>query len=184
MKIDALRQYAQLRQQLTEEQSELQTRLNEINQVLGNETAPSQASRVSSILEAPSAPSRPVVRRGRKPKAENTMSMREAVLKALSTGPLARNELVEAVENVGYVFTTKNPLNSIGSVLYGKKTPVKSRGGKFYLPGVVQPETPESNGGAEAEPAAKKGKFKRSAAARARMAAAQKASWARRRKGK
>jgi hypothetical protein len=183
MKIDALKQYAKLRQQLTEEQSQLQTRLNEINQVLGSETAPIQAPQVSSILEEPSAPSRPVVRRGRKPKAENTMSMREAVLRALSTGPLARKELVEAVENVGYVFTTKNPLNSIGSILYAKNTPIKSKLGKFYLPGraaVVETRASEGNG----EAPAKKRKFKRSAAARARMAEAQRASWARRRKGK
>ena len=40
MKIDALKQYAKLRQQLLEEKSQLETRLNEINQVLGNETTP------------------------------------------------------------------------------------------------------------------------------------------------
>jgi hypothetical protein len=130
MKIDALKQYAKLRQQLMEEQSELQTRLNEINRVLENETTPSQASQISPIHEAPS---QPIARRGRRPIGENTMSMREAVLKALSKGPLARKELVNAVENMGYVFTTRNPLNSIGSILYAKNSPIKSKFGKYYL---------------------------------------------------
>ena len=107
------------------------------------------------------------------------MSLREAVLKALSQGPLARRELVNAVENVGYIFTTKNPLNSIGSILYAKNTPVKSKSGKFYLPGRAGSVTREQTGSGEGPvPTKKKKKRKVSAAARARMSAAQKARWA------
>ena len=85
---------------------------------------------------------------------------------------------------LGYKSNAKDPLGSIGNFLYGKKSPFKSKDGKFYLPGGTAVETPVGNGGAEVEAPAKKGKFKRSAAARARMAEAQRASWARRRKGK
>ena len=110
------------------------------------------------------------------------MSLREAVVKALSNGPLARKELVEAVEVVGYRFNTRNPLNSIGSVLYAKKGAVKSKGGKFYLPGGAAPEASTSKGDVQA-PANNK-KRKMSAAGRARIAAAAKAMWAKRKAGK
>ena len=97
----------------------------------------------------------------------------------MSNGPLARKELADAVKATGYVFTTKNPLNSIGSVLYDKTGPVKSKGGKFHLVGgAAAVATSTSNGDVQAP--AKKKKGKRSAATRARMAAAQKASWAKR----
>src|SRR4051812_28996736 len=99
MKFDALKQYANLKRQLTNEKSQLESRLNEIHQVLGADPAPSQASPRSSIQ---AEPSRPVARRGRKPAAGNSMSLREAVVKALSNGPLARHELVAAVEKTGY----------------------------------------------------------------------------------
>jgi hypothetical protein len=173
---DPLQQFARLRQQLIEEKSQLEARLGEINQVLGVEIALSQGPQITTH----EAPSRAVTRRGRG-RAENEMSMREAVLKALSAGPLARKDLVKAVEEVGYVFHTANPLNSIGSVLYGKNTPVKSKGGKFYLRGGVQPAILENNGGGAASD---KRKGKRSEEARARMSAAQKARWARLRRSK
>ena len=111
------------------------------------------------------------------------MTMREAVLQALSKGPLSRNELVKAVEDTGYVFTTKNPLNSIGSILYSKNTSVKSKGGKFYLPGGAQPMQ-GNNGTATATAPGRKKKRRMSAEARARIAAAQRARWARARGSK
>jgi hypothetical protein len=73
-------------------------------------------------------------------------------------------------------------MGSISILLYSKNSPFKKKDGKFYLPGGAAVETPVSEGNGEAP--AKKRKFKRSAAARARMAEAQRASWARRRKGK
>ena len=173
MRIDPLQQYAKLHRQLTEEKSQLESRLNQLNQVLGSEGLPEQSAPSASV-PAEVAP-QPAKRRGRKPKAANQMSLREAVLKALSQGPLARKDLVKAVEDVGYVFTTKNPLNSIGSILYAKNTPVKSKGGKFYLPGSAAIVAPEQTGNGEGQTPAKKRKRKVSAAARARMSAAQKA---------
>jgi hypothetical protein len=176
MRLDPLQQYAKLHKQLTEEKGELESRLNQINQVLGGERAPEESAPSPSVpMEV--AP-RPAKRRGRKPKAGNQMSMREAVLTALSQGPLARKELVKAVEDVGYVFTTKNPLNSIGSILYAKNTQVKSKGGKFYLPGRAATATPARTGSADVPAPIKKKKRKVSAEARARMSAAQKARWA------
>jgi hypothetical protein len=181
MKIDALKQYAKLRQQLMEEQSELQTRLNEINQVLGTETAPASPPTTTPPAEAESpVPVAQVKRRGRR---AGKMSMREAITQALSErGPLSRGELGQAVVDLGYKSHAKNPLGSLGILLYSKNSPFKKKDGKFYLPGGAAVETPVNEGNGEAP--AKKRKFTRSAAARARMAEAQRASWARRRKGK
>jgi hypothetical protein len=176
MRLDPLQQYAKLHKQLTEEKSQLESRLNQINQVLGGESPPAQIAPSASV-PTEVAP-QPAKRRGRKPKAANQMSMREAVLKVLSQGPLARKDLVKAVEAVGYVFTTKNPLNSIGSILYAKNTPVKSKGGQFYLPENAATVTPEQTRNAETQAPAKKKRRKVSAEGRARMSAAQKARWA------
>ncbi len=180
MRIDALKQYAKLRQQLTDEKSQLETRLNQINAVLGSETTPAQAPQPAQ------APVRRAARRGRKPRAGNTMSMREAVLMALSNGPVARKDLVKAVEGAGYRFNTKNPLNSIGSVLYAKNGPVKSKDGQFFVQGGAGSGSMLSSGnGSQADTATpKKKKRKMSAAGRARIAAAAKAMWARRKAGK
>jgi hypothetical protein len=171
MRPDPLQQYAKLHKQLTEEKGQLESRLNQINQVLGGERPPEQTAS-SSPVPTEVAP-RPAKRRGRKPKGINQMSMREAVLQALSQGPLARKELVKAVKDVGYVFSTKNPLNSIGSILYAKNTPVKNKGGKYYLPGSAATATSARTGRDVPAPTRKK-KRKVSAAARARMSAAQK----------
>jgi hypothetical protein len=173
MKIEALRQYAKLRQQLFDEKNELETRLREINEVLGAETAPPAAA---PIPAAPVRRARPAARPRQGPRGGNTMSMREAVMKVLAQGPRRRGELVQAIQDLGYVFTTKNPLNSLGSVLYAKNTPLKNKGGLFYLPGNLRVETADSR--APSTPAGREGEFKRSAEARARMSAAQKARWA------
>jgi hypothetical protein len=173
MKLDALRKYAKLRQQLIDEKSQLEAQLKEINEVLGAEA---ESTPVAPAVAPREVQRRTPGRRGRKKGVENTMSMREAVLKALSKGPVARKDLVAAVEDVGYVFTTKNPLNSLGSVLYARNTPIKNKNGRFYLPGGAD----AANLGPEAAPAQEPGKKKRTMTpeGKARISAAQKARWA------
>ena len=105
-------------------------------------------------------------------------------MKALSQGPLARKELVKAVEDVGYVFNTKNPLNSIGSILYGKKTPIKNKGGKYYLPRSAAAVTTVTADDVQEPAPAKKKKRTMSAAAKAKISLAQKAAWAKRKRAK
>jgi hypothetical protein len=171
MKIDALKQYAKLRLQLQEEKKHLEARLAEINEVLTPEAdlpAPSLAAQ---------SPAVPTLRRGRR--RRNKMTMREAVMQALSKGALTRKELAEAVQNEGYVFRTRNPLNSLGAILYAKNSPIRSQGGKFSLTrGAAAPvSTSVSNG----EPPKKRRKW--SAAARAKLSQAQKQRWARARAG-
>jgi hypothetical protein len=66
--------------------------------------------------------------------AANRLTLRETIVKALGRGPLGRKELVEAVKEHGYVFKTKDPLNSMGPILYGMKPKLDRAGGKFSLP--------------------------------------------------
>jgi hypothetical protein len=112
------------------------------------------------------------------------MSMHEAVIKALSNGPVAREHLVRAVEDVGFRFKTKNPINSIGVVLYAKNTPVKkNKDGKYYVEGGGGATA--GNGFQASEPTPARRKRRRmSAEGRARIAAAARARWARAKAGK
>jgi hypothetical protein len=102
MRYDPLQQFAKLHRQLMEEKIQLESRLSQINQVLGV----SSTGQAPLSVEPAEFPAQSANRRGRKPKGANELSLREAALKALAKGPLARKELVKAVEDVGYVFTT------------------------------------------------------------------------------
>lgn len=165
-KIDPLKQYAKLHQQLLAEKTSLEQRLDEINQVLG--TSPSR----------PSAPSAPTVsarpRRGRK---GIRLTLREAMTQALARGPMTRKELAQAVSALGYVSKAKDPLASMGVFLYAKNSPFKRKNGKIFLPGGAPAASEGSNG-----TASPRKKRVMSPEARARISAAQKARWARQRK--
>jgi hypothetical protein len=176
MRIDPLQQYSKLRQQLTEEKSQLESRLAEINQVLG------PASEIPSASATAQAVAASTPRRGRPPK--NTMSMREIITKALTErGPLSRKELGQAVVDLGYRSKAKNVLGSIGNLLYGKNSPFKSKGGKFHLSeggGAALGEGADHGDGFQGEvPSPRKRKRRKmSPEGRARIAAAARARWA------
>lgn len=136
MKIDKLKQYVSLREQLLRDKSELESRLAEINKALGAVSSSTPVSPASA----------PAVKRGRKPaaaaptakaakggagkRAKNSVSLREAVLAATKAKPLARQEILTAVQAAGYKFAAKDPLNSLSTLLYTDKG-IKNYGGKF-----------------------------------------------------
>jgi len=147
MKNDKLKQYISLREQLLRDKAEYEARLAEINKALGSVT-------VSAVSVAPVAAVAPVVRRGRKPgrkpaaavetpvaakatrggargkRAQNSVSLREAVLAATKAKALTRQEILAAVQAAGYKFAAKDPLNSLSTLLYTDKG-IKNYGGKF-----------------------------------------------------
>jgi hypothetical protein len=67
------------------------------------------------------------------PRVTNVLSLKEAILQAIQGKSLTKEEVHAAVSALGYTFKTSNPLNSIGTVLYGKKPRFKNDGGKFSL---------------------------------------------------
>ena len=55
------------------------------------------------------------------PSGGSKIGMRDAIAAATRKGALKPRELVDAVQKVGYRFTSKNPYNSIGAYLYGRE---------------------------------------------------------------
>ena len=86
------------------------------------------------------------------------------MLQLTSKRPMTKQEILSEVEKLGYRFIAKDPVNSLNTVLYGKKPKFKHAGGKFSPMGAQ----------AKAKP-----KRKMSAAARAKISAAATARWAR-----
>ncbi len=178
MRNDPLQQFAKLKQQLTEEKSHLEKRLSEINQVLGSATTTPTPSVTVGEARVKGVQAQPR-RRGRG-RGQNSMSMREVMTKALQErGPLGRKELGEAVVDLGYHSKAKNVLGSIGNLLYGKNSPFRSQGGKFYL---AQSRSSAASGGVGQSNGGTSARRKRrpmSVEARARIAEAQRARRAR-----
>lgn len=117
---DPLKAYLELRVAIDAERAALITRLKEIDSQLAE-----LGLRATDGYYGPRTPT------GR---VRNEMSLKEAVLKALQAGPMTKDEVFEAVRALGYEFSTDDPLNSLGVVLYGKSPKFKREGNKFALP--------------------------------------------------
>ena len=115
---DPLKAFVTLRTSLEAERAKLTARLAEVEAALG------------TIAKSAGKPTVAHVPRKR---AENEMSLKEAVVKALEKKPLTKAEIFAGVEKLGYHFTAKKPINSINTLLYGKKPKFKTEDGKFSL---------------------------------------------------
>jgi hypothetical protein len=124
MRVDPLTQFTHLRRQLIQERAQLETRLAKLNELLAPNGGAATNSN-SSLMHRIRQDSRRV---------RNKMSLRETVAMALVKGPLSRKQLVHAVKDLGYVFRTDDPLNSMGVILYAKDSPFKRKDGLFFLP--------------------------------------------------
>lgn len=163
MRIDSIQQYVRLRRELDAERQQLEARLRDINEALG-EMAPSSLS--STQASSSSAPSEPA-RRGRIA-AGGGQSLRDHVIAVLQGGPMTKEEVLSAVQNRGYRFSTSNPLISLGVILFGRNPKFNRVDGRFSLSGA--PAT--SVGGRKM-----RGRRTMSPQARARIAAAQRARY-------
>ncbi len=117
VKADALQQYVQLRDALLKEKGALEARLAHINKALGGGA--------EALVRTAFGP-------GRK-RAKNKMSLKEAVIQAITSKALTKPEILEAIKANGYKFATKNPMNSLNVLLYSGKTFKKVEGGKFSV---------------------------------------------------
>ena len=93
---------------------------------------------------------------------------------------MTSREVLAGVQKRGYKFSTNNPLNSLGVILYGKNPKFNRADGKFSLAGGSH-----VGNGRTITSVAKSGtgKSQMSPAARARIAEAQRARWAATRNG-
>jgi hypothetical protein len=165
MKSDNLEEYILLRDQLAEEKASLESRLYRINEALGSiQNSPASYSEPTS--------GRPQGRRGRP--AAGGVSLKSLVLEVLSSGGKTKEEVLKAVQQRGYRFSTSNPLNSLGVILYGKNPKFARNAGRFSLTGSIGKS--ESLLGELSR--GKSNRRKMSAAGRRRIAKAAKARWA------
>ena len=114
MRADPIARFVQLHRQLTSEKKHLEERLAKISRALSSLDAPRGA-------RSP-APATPQVR--------NSMSLKEAILRATRARALTKPEIYEAVKAMGYRFTGKDPMNAINVQLYTKGQ-FKRQGRKF-----------------------------------------------------
>ena len=145
MKNDLLKQYVSLRDSLAKEKAELEARLAEINLALGAVSTPAAAP-AATAARKPGRPAKaaaaasgeakaPASKGNRKPRkrAQNSKSLRETVADVLAKQPLNRQEILDAVLKSGYVFSAKDPLNSLSTLLYTDKKTFKNKDGKFSV---------------------------------------------------
>lgn len=164
MESNSLKTYLKLREQLSNERNELQERLRQIDAALG-------------VSEARSAPAESFSRKatGRRGRPAGGLSLREAVQQVIKDRVMTKEEILEGIKNLGYRFATNNPMNSLGVILYGKKPKFRNENGRFSLQGA--PATKASS--QTDNQTVTQGKQRiMSPAARARIAAAQRARWA------
>jgi hypothetical protein len=167
-----IKRYIDLRNSLLKEKATLENRLRQINSALGESGSISQPAQTTTTSSIPTSSSRR--RGGRRP--SGGLSLRDAVLQVTSRGPLTKEEILSAVKQLGYKFSTNNPLNSLGVILYGKAPKFKNDGGRFSPAGSASASrTQISLQGGKSDGRSKR---KLSPEARERIAAAQRARWA------
>ena len=120
MKSTSVKQFVALRAALQQEKAQLESRLKEISAALGS-AAGSPASSTASGY-APKA---------RAARAENALSLHEAVTKVVTAKPLTKPEILKAVAAIGYKFTARNPMMSLNTLLYTPGKVKKHPGGKW-----------------------------------------------------
>lgn len=116
---DTLKQFVALRDQILAEREQIILRLHEVDAALG-----SMGLRGGALFYGPRTPT------GR---IRNEMSLKEAVLKVIEGKALTKHQILDAVLALGYQFSTDDPLNSLGVILYGKNPRFKNEKGKFSL---------------------------------------------------
>src|SRR6266576_6029541 len=111
--IDSVQRFTALRAALVSEREVIRKRLQQIDTALGG-----AAGKISAPPAQKKAAPRSAKPSARPSRASNTMSIREAVAKVTAKKPLSVREIVEAVQKIGYKFTSRDPVNSVGAYLY------------------------------------------------------------------
>ena len=120
IKTDNLKEFLAARDAISAEREQLIARLREIDAALGAMGIPS-STRFTGM------------RGSTGPRARNEMSLKEAVLKVIEGKSLTKEQILEDVLSLGYQFTTDDPMNSLGVILYGRKPKFKRANKKFSL---------------------------------------------------
>jgi hypothetical protein len=120
----AIKQFIKLRNQLTQERTQIAARLKEVEAALGSFQSPSPTPKTSGKKRRPKP--------GSKRKVSNEMSLKEAIVKVLGKQMMTKEEILAGVQKLGYRFRTSKPIGTVTVVLYGSKNPkFKRQDGKF-----------------------------------------------------
>lgn len=130
MKRDPLKQFVALRSSLLKRKAVLEAELTKINSALGVANAAVAEAAPAKTTKAVKAP-KAAAPKARRKRAENAMSLKEAVLAATKAKALAKADILTAVSKLGYKFTAKDPMNSLNTLLYGDKSFKNHGDGKF-----------------------------------------------------
>jgi len=117
---DKLRRYLASLQELHQEKTELEARLEKINEALAG--APGARARQGG---------RAAARRGGGGRRRNGLSLRAAVTQVTKSRPLTKPEILQAVQKIGYKFATKDPMNSLNAMLYAPANKFRNKNGEF-----------------------------------------------------
>jgi hypothetical protein len=131
MKANALKEYVAVRDAIFAEREQLIARLREMDEALGT-----MALRGRDSYYGPRTPT------GR---TRNEKSLKEVVLEVIDGKALNKHDILDAVLRSGYQFSTDDPLNSLGVILYGKNPKFENNGGKFSLPKSALKVLPKSD---------------------------------------
>lgn len=118
---DKIQQYLSSLEALRIEKADLETRLEQINAALAGARMSARGRMTGRIARAG--------RRARR--AANKLSLREAVLRVTRNRPLSKQEILQAIQKIGYKFATKDPLNSLNAMLYAPANKFRNQGGRF-----------------------------------------------------
>jgi hypothetical protein len=115
-----LDKFIKLRQSLLNEKAALEARLKQIEEALAG----------NAPVAAPAAKPAKPAKVKRTKRVKNPMSLRKAIIQVTTGNPMTKEGILAAIDKLGYRFASKNPINSLNSVLYAKKQ-FKNEDGKF-----------------------------------------------------
>jgi len=105
-----LEEFKGMRESLLEERKNLEEQIKQIDEALG----------VPAGLGV-----RGIGIRRRTKRARNEMNLRTAIATVITKKPMGRKEILKAVQDLGYKFSTSHPLNSLSAALYSNREFVK-----------------------------------------------------------
>src|SRR5688572_7998457 len=113
-----IQKFIELKKQLVTEREAIRERLAQINLALGEQSD-----------AAATLPPRGATPKARAKPRQNPLSLRSAILQVTKSKPLTKKDILTAIQKLGYRFATKDPMNSMGVILYGKNPKFSNRNG-------------------------------------------------------
>jgi hypothetical protein len=117
MKHDILQQFVSAHSALLDEKAQVEARLRQINQAL-EQAPPAVALTPKPVARIP--------RRRRSP-----ISMRAAVVQVTTGNPMAKPEIMAAIQKLGFRSKSEKPVRMLDNLLYGKNPRFKRENGRF-----------------------------------------------------